>query len=113
MPGEASPASQPVAQPAKNTVPANAARAASRCAIITPASPSRPSSSHTEAQSADRKLHRYLLVNRRPSGTEPLLHRGARQAAVDEPTAAAGKSHFMGAPSTTTGGFRIFLRTER
>src|SRR5215204_3067784 len=55
MPGEASPASQPVAQPAKNTVPANAARAAIRCAIITLASPSRPSSSHTEAQSADLK----------------------------------------------------------
>ena len=64
MPGEASPASHPVAEPAKNTVPPNAARAASRCAIITLASPSRPRSSHTEAQSADRKLHRYFLVNR-------------------------------------------------
>src|SRR5215207_6551479 len=67
MPGEASPASQPAAQPAKNTVPPNAARAASRCAIITLASPSRPRSSHTEAQSADRKLHRYFLVNGNPS----------------------------------------------
>src|SRR5215204_6158027 len=67
MPGEASPASHPVAQPAKNTVPANAARAASRCAIITLASPSRPSSSHSEAQSADRKLHRYFLVNGKAS----------------------------------------------
>ena len=48
-------------------------------------------------------LPRNTLVIAQRVGT--LLHRAARQAAVDEPSAAAGKSHFMGAPSTTTGGF--------
>src|SRR5215211_2922364 len=32
-------------------------------------------------------------------------HRAAHEADVDEPSAAAGKSHFMGAPSTRRGGF--------
>ena len=43
------------------------------------------------------------LVTAQRVGT--LLHRAAREAAVDEPSAAAGKSHFMRAPSTMTGGF--------
>src|SRR6476646_2675702 len=49
MPGESSPAGQPVTQPARSTVPPNAARAANRVGIITLASPARPRSSHTEA----------------------------------------------------------------
>src|SRR3954468_13180171 len=75
MPGEASPASQPVTQPTRNNIAPNAAPAVNRCAIITLASPSRPRSSHTEAQSADRKLHRYFLVNgcRRQLSFEPPL----------------------------------------
>src|SRR3954454_24069697 len=75
MTGEASPASQPVKKPARKTVPPNAARARNRCAIITLESPYRPRSSHIEAQSADRNLHCYFLVNgcRRQLSFEPPL----------------------------------------